>query len=488
MRVEDSYAQAVPELSTPWRAADFPAPAVAVLNEPLAVELGFDPDWLRSEAGLSFLLGRGEPPVQPVAQAYAGHQFGGYSPRLGDGRALLVGELVDEDGRRRDLHLKGSGVTPYARGGDGKAALGPMLREFLVSEAMHALGLPTTRSLAVLSTGEQVFREGPQPGAVLCRIAASHLRVGTFQYAAASGDRRVLSALAEYAIRRHHPAAAEADRPALALYEAVARAQAVTVAGWMGVGFVHGVMNTDNMTISGETIDYGPCAFMEVYDPGTVFSSIDHAGRYAYGRQPGAAQWNLARLGEALLPLIDERPEAAVAAATEVLTAFPGYYDEAFDQVMARKIGVRPECLGAGAAAAGDVSGGDPELVRDLLALLAEYRVDFTSFFAALDEGVAAARELFSDPAAFERWAARRAAVSEGVPATGRTAGRVNPRRIPRNHRVEEVLAAAVAGDLGPFERLAAAVADPYAERAEWAEFAAPGPTDAPRYVTYCGT
>ena len=305
IELDASYARAVPRLSVPWTAASAPDPRLLVLNDELAAQLDLDAAALREPAGVALLVGQGLPDgVAPVAQAYAGHQFGMYSPRLGDGRALLLGEVVDATGRRRDLHLKGSGRTPFARGGDGKAAVGPMLREYLVGEAMHGLGIPTTRALSVVATGEDVLRERALPGAVLCRVAASHLRVGTFQYAAASGDRESLRALADHAIARHHPEAADADHPYLELYRRVIGAQAELVARWMLVGFVHGVMNTDNMTISGETIDYGPCAFLDAYDPATVFSSIDDQGRYAYGNQPAAAQWNLARLGEALLPLL----------------------------------------------------------------------------------------------------------------------------------------------------------------------------------------
>src|SRR4051794_26205719 len=309
---DDSYARDVPALSVPWTAAPASAPRLLVLNEGLAAELGGDAAALREPAGGSLRAGHGLPDgVPPVAQAYAGHQFGMYQPRLGDGRALLLGEVVDAAGRRRDVHLKGSGRTPFARGGDGRAAVGPMLREYLMGEAMHALGIPTTRALAVVATGERVLREeGPLPGAVLCRVAASHLRVGTFQYAAASGDREVLRALADHAIARHLPAATGAPDRYLRLYRHVIEVQAELVSRWMLVGFVHGVLNTDNTTISGETIDYGPCAFMDAFDPATVFSSIDHTGRYAYGNQPGIVQWNLARLGEALLPLIDPDPNS----------------------------------------------------------------------------------------------------------------------------------------------------------------------------------
>ncbi len=321
---EHTYAQDVPGLALPWTAAPVAEPELLVLNEELAAELGLDADALRAPAGRALLVGDGVPDT--VAMAYSGHQFGNYSPRLGDGRALLLGELVDVDGRRRDLHLKGSGATPFSRGGDGFAAVGPMLREYVIGEAMHALGIPTTRALAVVATGRTVRRETLLPGAVLARVAASHLRVGTFSYAAAAGDLDQLRALADHAIARHHPdAAGEAD-PYLGLFRRVVDAQAELVARWMLVGFVHGVMNTDNMTISGETIDYGPCAFMDAFDPRTVFSSIDTGGRYAYGNQPAVAQWDLARLAEALLPLMDGEPDAAIDAATAVLDGFVATY------------------------------------------------------------------------------------------------------------------------------------------------------------------
>ena len=470
---DDSYAREVPGLSVPWTAAQAPAPKLLVLNAPLAAELGVDPAALQAPAGVQLLVGAGLPDgVKPLAQAYAGHQFGGYVPRLGDGRALLLGEVVDGAGRRRDIHLKGSGRTPFARGGDGLAAVGPMLREYLVSEAMHALGIPTTRSLAVVATGAPVMREQVLPGAVLCRVAASHLRVGTFQYAASTDDPGLLRALADYAIARHYPDVAELADPYLELYRRVVEAQADLVARWMLVGFIHGVMNTDNMTISGETIDYGPCAFMDAFDPTTVFSSIDERGRYAYGNQPGIAQWNLARLGEALLPLIDDGGDAAVAAATAVLSGFTDAYGRHRDEGMAAKLGLpTPE----------------PELSADLLELLRSQRVDFTQFFRALAAG--AARSLFAEPEPFDAWAARREALlppDRAAVAAGMN--RVNPVYIPRNHRVEEALAAATAGDMGPFSQLLEILSRPFDERREGVGFAEPAPLDGVPHVTFCGT
>jgi serine/tyrosine/threonine adenylyltransferase len=415
----------------------------------------------------------------PVAQAYAGHQFGGFVPRLGDGRALLLGELVDAAGRLRDLHLKGSGRTPFARGGDGLAAVGPMLREYVVSEAMHALGIPTTRSLAVVATGHPVHRETVLPGAVLARVASSHLRVGSFQYARATGDADLLRRLADHAIARHHPDAAGAERPYLALFEAVVAAQASLVARWMLVGFIHGVMNTDNMTISGETIDYGPCAFMDAFDPATVYSSIDHGGRYRYSNQPLAAEWNLARLAEALLPLLHEDEEQAVALAVEALGGFRPQYDAAWSAGMRAKLGL-PD---------GPDETGTTALADELLTLLQKNHVDHTSFFRAL--GAAArgdaepARRLVLDLPAVDAWLERWRALGPDADAMAL----VNPVYIPRNHLVEEVLAAATEGDLDPLERLLDAVTSPYEERSGLERYAAPAPEDfGSAYRTFCGT
>jgi uncharacterized protein YdiU (UPF0061 family) len=393
-----------------------------------------------------FLVGQRVPEgAVPVAQAYAGHQFGGLSPRLGDGRALLLGELVDRHGVARDLHLKGSGRTPFARGGDGLAAVGPMLREYLLSEAMHALGIPTTRSLAVVATGRQVRRETWLPGAVLARVAASHLRVGSFEYAALSGDVALLRRLADHAVARHHPEAAGAERPYLALLEAVVAAQASLVARWMLVGFVHGVMNTDNVTVSGETIDYGPCAFMEAYDPATVYSSIDSGGRYAYGNQPAVARWNLARLAEALLPLLDPDQGRAVALATEVLVGFAPRYEAGFAAGMRAKLGL----------ATARTSRAATSLVEDLLPLLEGARVDHTTFFRSLSQAArgdeAATTAMFEDPSA-----SRRGSPAGGPRVRTRGDGRRQPVYVPRNLLVEEALAAATEGDLDPFHRLLA--------------------------------
>ena len=473
------FARELPEMAVRWQADRVNEPGLLVVNDRLATDLGLDADWLRSPDGLRFLVGNSVPVgAEPVAQAYAGHQFGGFVPRLGDGRALLLGELTSGDGRLRDLHLKGSGHTPFARGGDGLAAVGPMLREYVVSEGMHALGIPTTRSLAVVATGRPVQRETVLPGAVLARIAASHLRVGSFQYAAITGDLDLLHRLADHAIRRHHPAAADAESPYLALFEAVLAAQASLLAQWMLVGFVHGVMNTDNMTISGETIDYGPCAFMETYDPATVFSSIDSFGRYAYGNQPKVAAWNLARFAETLIPILPGGEDQAIADATEALRGFGKRYDDAWTAGMRDKLGLPPHVEDAVAA----------ELIVDLLSQMQSSHVDYTSFFRHL--GAAArgdaepARGLFIDLAVFDGWLARWLALG---PDAG-TMDRVNPVYVPRNHLVEEALIAATAADLGPLERLLEALAAPYVERPGLERYAAPAPEDFGRYRTFCGT
>ena len=495
----DRFATELRELALPWEAAPAREPRLLVLDERLAAEAGLDPEFLRSPEGLGLLLGTTVPAgATPVAQAYAGHQFGGYSPRLGDGRALLMGELPDG----RDLHLKGSGRTPFSRGGDGLAAVGPMLREYVISAAMHALGIPTTRSLAVVATGGSVLREqGALPGAVLARVAASHLRVGTFQYARATDDPALLRRLADHAIARHHTDVAGAENPYLEFYSAVVDAQADLVARWMNVGFIHGVMNTDNTTISGETIDYGPCAFLEAVDPATVFSSIDTGGRYAFGNQPSVLQWNLARFAETLIPLVDPDPSRAVELLTERLARFPDRYVAAWESGLRDKLGL---------AGGGDREGDDDEVVRplidDLIAILTATRVDHTSFFhrltAAADGRPDVLRDLFAaapggvcsaadpgaeageDPGPVDAWLARWRRLGPSVA----TMARANPVYIPRNHLVEEALDAATAGDLGPVERLLAVVARPFDERPGLERYARPAPPDAAPFVTYCGT
>jgi uncharacterized protein YdiU (UPF0061 family) len=473
------FAREFPEMAISWRAEEVPDPELLVLNERLAADLGLDTDFLSSPDGVGLLTGCRLPVgATAVAQAYAGHQFGWYAPRLGDGRALLLGEITHADGRLRDVHLKGSGRTPFGRGGDGLAVVGPMLREYLVSEAMHALGIPTTRSLAVVGTGRLVQRETVLPGAVLTRVAMSHVRVGSFQYAAATGDTGLVRRLAEYAISRHYPAAAEAENPYLALFHAVVAAQASLVARWMLVGFVHGVMNTDNMTISGETIDYGPCAFMDVFDPAAVYSSVDGSGRYAYRNQPVVAEWNLARLAESLLPLLHEDQEQAIQLAVHSLDDFRPKYSAAWAAGMNAKLGFRP--------------GLDDEvtwpLVEELLALLQEGKVDYTSIFRSLGKAARGhsgpARQLVPDVAAFDAWAERWRALSPDADAMDR----VNPVYIPRNHLVEEALAAATGGDLHPLYRLLDAVSRPFDERPGLERYAVGAPEDFGTYRTFCGT
>lgn len=477
--LDGRFARELPELAVPWEAAPAPDPSLLVLDEAVAAEVGLDPAWLRGPEGVALLVGAQVPEgATPVAQAYAGHQFGGYSPRLGDGRALLLGELVGADGRLRDLHLKGSGRTPFARGGDGLAAVGPMLREHVVSAAMHALGIPTTRALAVVATGRHVVRERALPGAVLARVASSHLRVGTFQYARATGDLDLLRRLVDHAVARHHPQAADAASPALALLDAVVAAQASLVARWMLVGFVHGVMNTDNMTISGETIDYGPCAFLDAYDPATVFSSIDHDGRYAYGNQPGIAVWDLARLGETLLPLVDDDQDRAVALATESLDRFLPAFQRAWLEGVRHKLGL--------ADAVDDAT--VRELADGFLVLLRAGAVDHTGAFRSL--GAAARGDLGGVQGLLPggeltaSWLRRWSATGPDADLADRS----NPVYVPRNHLVEEALDAATAGDLGPLERLVAVVTDPFVDRPGQERYAAPAPPGSGPHVTFCGT
>lgn len=492
--LEHTYAAAVPDLSTPWRAAPVAGGEVLALDEHLAAQVGLDPAWLRTDEGAAFLVGR-VPEEQPTyAHAYSGHQFGNFSPVLGDGRALLLGELVDEAGRRCDLHLKGSGRTPFARGGDGLAAVGPMLREFLMGRAMHALGVPSTRALAVVATGVPVFRERPLPGAVMSRIADSHLRVGTVQYASALGRPDVLQALVEYAVDRHHPQAREAENLGLGLLDAVVAAQARLIASWMGIGFIHGVMNTDNMTLSGQTIDYGPCAFLDAHEPATVFSSIDHAGRYAYGNQPAVAQWNLARLAEALLPLIagPEPTQAVIDAAVEQAGAAVGRFGELYEHAHRAEMGRRFGLVTGEEATAVAPGSAGAEVVADGVALMAAARVDHTRFLRGLAENTARAEveAAGGDVAAFEEWDRRRTSLLPGGPEEAATRLRtINPVYIPRNHVVEAALSAATEGDLAPFARLVETLEDPYTRRASAdSALASPAPADAAPHITYCGT
>ncbi|MEO6566579.1 MAG: protein adenylyltransferase SelO [Casimicrobiaceae bacterium] len=495
LRFDNSFARDLPGFYEPWTPARVPAPRLLYFNEALAAELGLNLTELDLPAKAALFSGNALPVgAEPLAQAYAGHQFGGFSPRLGDGRALLLGEVIDPEGRRWDLAYKGSGRTPFARGGDGKAAVGPMLREVLVSAAMHALRIPTTRALAVAATGEPVIREQVLPGAILTRVAASHLRVGTFQYYAARGDLDRVRQLADYAIARHDPALLNAPNRHLALLQAVAERQAALIAQWMNVGFIHGVMNTDNMTLSGETIDYGPCAFMEACDPATVFSSIDHNGRYAYGNQPEIARWNLARLAETLIPLLADDPEQGVAVATGVINGFPAQYRRHLLRGQRAKLGLH--------RADADDEMGDVALADDWLRLLQEFRVDFTLAWRLLADAAAGngapLRGMFSETGALDAWLARWTArcASEDAGATSPMISRaasmrsVNPYVIARNHRVEEALAAASTdGNLAPFERLLDALSRPFDEDDLLAEFSEPAPAAVTAaYRTYCGT
>jgi uncharacterized protein YdiU (UPF0061 family) len=479
--LDDRFATELSELAVPWQAVKVTEPRLLVLDEQLATELALDPTWLRGPDGLGLLTGnRPTAGASPVAQGYAGHQFGGYNPRLGDGRALLLGELRDPTGRLRDLHLKGSGPTPFSRGGDGFAAVGPMLREYVISTAMHALGIPTTRSLAVVATGRGVQRETLLPGAVLARVAASHLRVGSFQYVRARDDVDLLRRLADVAIARHHPDAREADNPHLALFAGVVDAQASLLAQWMLVGFIHGVMNTDNMTISGETIDYGPCAFLDAFDPTAVFSSIDHGGRYAYGQQPVVAEWNLARLAEALLPLFADDQAEAVALAEGALAGFRVRYSAAWTRGMWTKLGLDASVLD-GTAEAG-------MLLDDLIRLMQAERVDYTSFFRDLARAARGGRDRVhgqvADEATLNGWLERWFAVGPDPDAMDR----VNPIYVPRNHLVEDALDAATFEDLAPLTRLVEVLRDPFTERGGLELYADPAPTDFGPYRTFCGT
>jgi protein adenylyltransferase len=463
------------------------SPRLIELNRPLAIHLGLDPDRLASPEGIEILAGKRVPEgADPIAMAYAGHQFGQFVPQLGDGRAILLGEVIDADGFRRDIQLKGSGPTPFSRRGDGRAALGPVLREYIVSEAMAMLGIPTTRSLAAVMTGESVLRETPLPGAVLTRVASSHIRVGTFQYFAARADTEGVRRLADHVIGRHYPDLAHADRPYHALLDSVIARQADLVARWLLVGFIHGVMNTDNTSISGETIDYGPCAFMDHYDPAKVFSSIDELGRYAYANQPRIALWNLTRLAECLLPLLGDE-DKAIEEAQSALGNFVETFDATYQAGLRKKLGLFT------------VRDDDRALAQDLLGAMAKNQADFTLTFRRLSDAALApaddgrVRELFADPNAYDDWAGRwrqRIGDEPQDPAARQAAMRsVNPAFIPRNHLIEAVIEAAVnRDDFAPFEEMLAVLSRPYEDRPEFARYAdAPEPHQ--RVLrTFCGT
>jgi serine/tyrosine/threonine adenylyltransferase len=485
---DNSYARLPDRFAARLAPTPVPAPRLVRINAPLARDLGIDPAGLATQEGIEILAGnRIAQGSEPLAMAYAGHQFGGFVPQLGDGRAILLGEVIGRDGHRRDIQLKGSGQTPFSRRGDGRAALGPVMREYIISEAMAALAIPTTRSLAVVTTGEPVYRETAVPGAVLTRVASSHIRVGTFQYFAARRDIDGVRTLADHVIARHYPEAAHADHLYIALLDAVIGRQAALVARWMLVGFIHGVMNTDNCSIAGETIDYGPCAFMDGYHPGTVYSSIDHAGRYAFGNQPAIAQWNLARFAETLLPVLSDTETTSIERAQASLANFTRHFAAAHDAGLRAKLGLDQE------------RPGDPELAQDLFDRMAASQADFTLTFRNLADASTdataddAVRRLFRDPSAFDGWAVKwrdRLAAEGRDPAETRDAmRRVNPKYIPRNHRVEEALDAAVQdADFAPFERLLTVLAAPFDDQPQHAAYANPPLPDEVVQQTFCGT
>ena len=477
---DNSYARLPDAFFSPVEPTPVAAPRLIAFNRPLAEELGLDADAFERH-GAAWLSGNLVPPgALPLAMAYAGHQFGQFVPQLGDGRTILLGEVVDRDGRRRDIQLKGAGQTPFSRRGDGRAALGPVLREYIISEAMHALGVPTTRALAAVATGQPVYRERTLPGAVFTRVAASHVRVGTFQYFAARGDVENLRVLTDYVIARHYPELSGAERPALSLLDAVAERQAGLIAHWLGVGFIHGVMNTDNMTISGETIDFGPGAFMDRYDPRTVDSSIDRGGRYAYGNQPAIGQWNIARLAEALLPLIDADEDRAVDEANGAVARFMDRFQARWSATIRAKLGL-----------GGEEEDGDPALIRDFLLLLYEQKADFTLAFRRLCDAAEGAdtglEALMEEPEALAPWLSRwRERLADDAAAAMR---RVNPAFIPRNHKVEEALReAADHGDFSLFHALNDVLSRPYEDQPAFAAHAEPPKPGEEITATFCGT
>ncbi|MDZ8120490.1 protein adenylyltransferase SelO [Pontiella agarivorans] len=473
---DNTYARLPERFYVKQNAAAVPSPVLLRANAELAEELGIDPAWLETPEALNVFSGNGTAEgSEPLAQAYAGHQFGGFSPQLGDGRALLLGEVIDQNGGRRDIQLKGSGRTPFSRGGDGKSALGPVLREYIVSEAMHALGVPTTRALAAVATGESVLRqEGPEPGGIFTRVASSHIRVGTFQYFYGRNDEEALRELADYTIARHYPDAADAEDPYLSLLEHVIAAQAKLIPHWMSLGFIHGVMNTDNTAISGETIDYGPCAFMDDFHPQCVFSSIDRDRRYAWGSQPDMARWNLNRFAETLLSLISGDSEAALEKAKHALDAFAGIFRKEYDNRFRAKFGLTADA--------------PLDVVRSGFSLLTKQQIDFTLFFRHLTSGNHdALHGLFSDPAPFDAWYASWNAATKSNPDI-EAMKKANPILIPRNHRIEQAIQAAYQNDFAPFHQLVDALAKPYEDRAEYAAYERAPKPDEIVHQTFCGT
>lgn len=480
---QNTYAHLPDRFFSKQKPAGAPEPFLIRTNPALASELGIDPEWFSSPAALSTFSGNEIPSgAEPIAQAYAGHQFGGFVPQLGDGRAILLGEVIDIHSKRRDIQLKGSGRTAFSRGGDGKSALGPVLREYLVSEAMHAYGIPTTRALAAVYTGEIVAREEPAPGGIFTRVAASHIRVGTFQYFAARQDTEAIQILTDHCIARHYPQAADAENPALAFLESVIRAQALLVAKWLPLGFIHGVMNTDNCSISGETIDYGPCAFIDTFHPDTVFSFIDRNGRYAWGNQPTIAHWNLTRLAETVLPILDPTPERAKEIATAALDQFIHHFQPAYLNHFREKIGLSTDAdLDTSAA-----------FIKVTLGTLAQNKVDFTLFFRhltllAAEDTRANLSSLFLDPQAAETWITHWKTFSKPDDHLTKMKA-ANPILIPRNHRIEEAIQAAYQNDFSLFHRLADALTKPFEENLEFADLErAPLPQQCVKN-TFCGT
>jgi uncharacterized protein YdiU (UPF0061 family) len=479
---DNSYARLPERFYARLNPVPVAAPKLVKLNEALARHLRLDPERLASAEGVGMLAGSLVPEgAEPIAMAYAGHQFGNWVPQLGDGRAILLGEVIDGDSIRRDIQLKGSGRTPFSRGGDGRAVLGPVLREYIVAEAMAALGVPTTRALAAVATGEHVWREEIEQGAVLTRVAQSHVRIGTFEYFANRGDTEGVRTLADYVIARHYPDIAEAENPYAALLDAVIARVASLVSRWLLIGFIHGVMNTDNMSIAGETIDYGPCAFMDSYHPATVYSSIDAHGRYAYANQPHIAHWNLSRLAGALLPLLAPERDAAIAVAQAAIDKFPALFGDAYGAGLAAKLGLL------------EAREGDMELAQDLLDRMAENQADFTLTFRGLSNGDdAAVRGLFAEPASFDAWAARWRArlMLETVDPVERQAAmrKVNPAFIPRNHRVQAVITAANAGDFTVLEEMLAVLSRPYDDQPDAQQYAVPPKPEEVVHKTFCGT
>lgn len=490
-RFDNSFARLPDPFFVAHQPTVMPHPQMIRFNRSLSDELGLDTAQLDSPQGVEIFAGSRIPNgALPLSMAYAGHQFGGYAPRLGDGRAVLLGEVIDTQGVRRDIQLKGAGRTPFSRGGDGRAVLGPVLREYILSESMHALGIPTSRALAATLTGETVMRERAFPGAIFTRVARSHVRIGTFQYFAAQNDTPSVQALADYVLQRHYPAAMNDEHPYDALFSAVLKAQAQLIAKWMHVGFIHGVMNTDNMQIAGETIDYGPCAFMDSYDPGTVYSSIDRMGRYAYSNQPGATYWNLAWLVRALLPCMDKNPEIAAQRAQAICDEFPQRYQTAWLAGMRAKLGLIT------------VDDHDETLANELLDCMHKQSADFTLTFRGLSSlssekpqnnaHEATVRGLFNDPATFDAWVIdwrARLARENSADAARQTAMRaVNPAFIPRNHRVEEAIQAGLAGDFSVFETLLDVLATPFEDKPGFEDFAKPPQTHEVVQQTFCGT